>query len=62
MATYVDKENAFIIHSLRCSLIETWFISLLPFNVTQNISSDFWKCILLQWLVDSKSFQVLEIA
>ena len=39
-----------------------WFIPLLPFNVTQNISSDSWKCILLQWLVDYKSFQFLEMA
>ena len=64
MATYADKEKTVIIHSLRCFLTDVKFglFRFFPFKVTRNISSDSWKCILLQWLVNSKSFQFLEIA
>ena len=51
-------------YTLFLNLGKILFIPLLPFNVTWNISStcNSWKCILLLWLFDSKSFQFLEIA
>ena len=62
--TYVDKEKTVISHSLRCFLIDVkfGFFRFLPFNVTRNISFDSWKCFLLQWLFECKSFQFQEIA